>query len=189
MSNGLHEYAPRGLRLFKDIAPTAERVALLVPTFSPRFLAAQGWLKSMEAVVHALDMRPTTHYASTEGEIRGAFAAMEGRVDVVVVVPDHSLLLHRRVIVGGGLERMIPVICPQPEFVLDGALLSVDPDRTPIYRRLAYYVDAILKGAKPSDLPIEEPSKSWLMPNLKTAKLLGIGIPGPILMRADQVIE
>jgi len=75
------------------------------------------------------------------------------------------------------------------QFVQDGALLSVDPDRREVYRRAAYYVDAILKGARPSDLPVEEPTKSWLMLNLRTAKLLGIDIPGPILMRADQVIE
>jgi putative ABC transport system substrate-binding protein len=81
------------------------------------------------------------------------------------------------------------VVCQQPEYVLDGALLSVDPNCVELYRRLAYYVDAVLKGARPSDLPIEEPAKSWLMINLRTAKSLGIEIPGPILMRADQIIE
>ncbi len=87
------------------------------------------------------------------------------------------------------MKLKIPVVTQQPEFVQDGALLSLDPDRREVYRRVAYYVDAILKGARPSDLPIEEPSKSWLMLNLRTANLLGIDIPGPILMRADQLIE
>ena len=73
--------------------------------------------------------------------------------------------------------------------MLEGALLSLDPNRVELYRRLAYYVDAVLKGAQPCDLPIEEPAKSWLMINLRTAKLLGIAIPGPIVLRADQVIE
>jgi class 3 adenylate cyclase/ABC-type uncharacterized transport system substrate-binding protein len=187
MSNGLHEYAPRGVRLFKEMAPNAARVALLAP---PRPTPGmRAWLRSMESVALTLDMTPTAYYANTDDEVRAAFAAMEGRADVVAVVPDQGLLLRRRVIVSEGLDRKIPVICPQPEFVLDGALLSIDPDRTQLYRRAAYYVDAILKGAKPSDLPVEEPNKSWLMLNLKTAKQLGIEIPGPILMRADQLVE
>jgi len=129
MSNGLHEYAPRGLRLFKDIVPAAARVALLFPALAPRFFgASRAWLRSMESVALTLGMTPTTYYADTDDEIREVFAAMEGRADVVAVVPDQGMLLHRRVIVSVGLERKIPVICPQPEFVLDGALLSFAPD-------------------------------------------------------------
>jgi putative tryptophan/tyrosine transport system substrate-binding protein len=92
-------------------------------------------------------------------------------------------------IISAAMALRIPVVCQQPEYVVDGALLSFDPNRVEMYRRLAYYVDAVLKGARPSDLPIEEPAKSWLMINLRTAKSLGIEIPGPILMRADQIIE
>jgi putative ABC transport system substrate-binding protein len=187
MSNGLHEYAPRGLRLFKDIVPNAARVALLSP---PRPTPGmRAWLRSMESVALALEMTPTAYYANTDDEIRGAFAAMDGRADVVVVVPEQGLLLRRRVIISEGLDRKIPVICPQPEYVFDGALLSIGPDRTQVYRRAAYYVDAILKGAKPSDLPVEEPNKNWLMLNLRTAKQFGIEIPGPILIRADELVE
>ena len=190
MSNGLHEYAPRGLRLFKDIVPAAARVALLFPALAPRFFgASRAWLRSMESVALTLRMTPTTYYANTDNELREVFAAMEGRTDVVAVVPDQGMLLHRRVIVSVGLERKIPVICPQPEIRARWRLAIVRPGRTQIHRRVAYYVDAILKGAKPSDLPVEEPSKSWLMLNLKTAKHLGIEMPGSFLMRADQLVE
>ena len=91
-------------------------------------------------------------------------------------------MLQRATIIAAAMELKIPVICQQPEYVRDGALLSFDPNRTEIYRRLACYVDAILKGAQPSALPIEEPNKSWLMINLRTARTLGIEIPGLILM-------
>lgn len=189
MSNALHENAPRSLRLFKDIVPGATRAVLLTPTWTPHVAGGRGWFKSMEAAAQLLEMNVTTYYASSDDEIRAAFVAMSGRADVVVPSPDQGMLLKRALIVGDAMAQGLPVLAQHPEFVLDGALLSIDSERTQVYRRAAYYVDAILKGARPSELPVEEPSKSWLMLNLKSAKSLGIEIPGPILMRADQVIE
>jgi class 3 adenylate cyclase/ABC-type uncharacterized transport system substrate-binding protein len=188
MSNGLHEFAPRSLRLFKEIVPEATRVAFLAPDLTPVALGRR-WVESMEAVAHALDLTPRTYFASTGEECHSVINMMDRRTDVIVPSPDQSMLLNRAFIISAATALKIPVICQQPEFVLGGALLSLDPDRREVYRRVAYYVDAILKGVKPSELPIEEPSKSWLMINLKTANLLDIDIPGPILMRADQVIE
>jgi len=188
MSNGLHEFAPRSLRLFKEIVPEATRVAFLAPD-NNLVAVARAWVESMEAVARALDLTPRVYFASTGEECRSVLSMMDRRTDVIVPAPDQSMLLNRTIIISAAMELKIPVICQQPEFVLDGALLSLDPDRREVYRRVAYYVDAILKGVRPSELPIEEPSKSWLMLNLKTANLLGIDIPGPILMRADQVIE
>jgi class 3 adenylate cyclase/ABC-type uncharacterized transport system substrate-binding protein len=191
MSNGLHEFAPRGLRLFKEIMPEATRVALLGPDRinQSASAAARPWIESMEGVANALGMVTRYYHANGSDQFSDVIAGLAGRTDVIVAAPDHGMLLHRAMIISSALALKIPVVCQQPEFVLDGALLSLDPDRRAVYRRVAYYVDAILKGAKPSELPVEEPGKSWLMINLKTANLLGIEIPGPILMHADQVIE
>lgn len=186
LSNNLYEYAPRSLRLFKDIVPGASRVGILCPAHNT---GADEWIKSMEAVSQALDMIPRTYRANTADELRRVLPGIDARTDVLAAAPDHSYLLHRATIISAAMSLKIPVVCQQPEYVLDGALLSLDPNRVELYRRLAYYVDAVLKGARPSDLPIEEPAKSWLMINLRTAKSLGIEIPGPILMRADQIIE
>jgi putative ABC transport system substrate-binding protein len=185
LSNNLYEYAPRSLRLFKDIAPGASRVAILCPAHNT---GAGEWIKSMEAVSQALDMVPRVYHANTADELRRVLPGIDARTDVLVAARDRGYLLHRGMIIAAAMALKIPVVCQQPEFVLEGAL-SFDPNRVELYRRLAYYVDAVLKGARPSDLPVEEPAKSWLMINLRTAKVLGIEIPGPILMRADQVIE
>src|SRR5215469_14557015 len=143
----------------------------------------------MEAVSQALDMIPRVYHANTADELRRVLPGIDARTDVLAVASGLDYLLHRAMIISAAMAMEIPVVCQQPEFVLEGALLSFDPNRVELYRRLAYYVDAVLKGARPCDLPIEEPAKSWLMINLRSAKSLGIEIPGPILMRADQVIE
>jgi class 3 adenylate cyclase/ABC-type uncharacterized transport system substrate-binding protein len=186
LSNNLYEYAPRSLRLFKDMVPGATRVGILCPAY----LAGAGeWIKSMEAVSQALEMVPRVYHANTADELRRVFPGIDARTDVLAVAPGHDYLVHRAIIISTAMALKIPVICQQPEFVMEGALLSLDPNRVELYRRLAHYVNAVLQGARPSDLPIEEPTKSWLMINLRTAKSLGIEIPGPILMRADQIIE
>jgi len=185
LSNNLHEYAPRSVRLFKEIMPEASRLAILAPTLGP---VADAWVKSVEGAAQALAMVPRVHHASNPGDLRRVFAGIDRQTEVLVLAPPHGML-DPATVFAATMELQIPVICQWPEYLHDGALLSFFPDRTEIYRRLAYYVDAILKGAKPSELPIEEPSKSWLMLNLRTAKTLGIEIPGPILMRADEVIE
>ncbi len=185
ISNNLHEYGPRALRLFKEIMPEATRVAILVPAAIP---GATSTAKSIEAVAQSLDMAPRIYHALTS-ELTAVLAGVDERTNVLVVAPDHGFMIHRATIIDAARMLRIPVICQLPEFVLDGALLSFDPNRAEVHRRLAHYVDALLKGAKPSELPIEEPRKDWIMLNLRTARQLGIDIPGPILIRADQVIE
>jgi putative ABC transport system substrate-binding protein len=105
------------------------------------------------------------------------------------VAPDHGLRVNRSIIIHAAMALKIPVFSPAPEYVLDGGLMSLSPDRTEVHRRVAYYVDAILKGTPPSELPIEEPNKWTLQLNLKTARELGITIPAPLLMRPDELIE
>ena len=187
LSNNLYEYAPRSLRLFKEIMPGASRLGILAP--SGVGVPTDAWVKSVEGVLQALDMVSRVYYTGSADELRRVFAGIDPRTDVLMAAPEHGFMLQRATIIAAAIELKIPVICQQPEYVRDGALLSIDPNRTELYRRLAFYIDAILKGAHPSALPIEEPHKNWLMINLRTAKTLGIEIPGPILMRADEVIE
>jgi class 3 adenylate cyclase/ABC-type uncharacterized transport system substrate-binding protein len=187
MSNGLHEFGPRGLRLLKEIMPDATRVTVLAPIND----AVRAATKSFEDVAHALDMIPRTYYVGTPDELRAVLAGLDRRsCDVLAVIPDQGYLsVDRSIIIAAAMALKIPVFCPAPEYVSDGGLISLSPDQTEVYRRAAYYVNAIFKGTPPSELPIEEPSKLILKINLKTAKLLGIKIPAPILMRADELIE
>ena len=188
MSNAVHEDLPRGLRLFKEILPEATRVAILTPEASDHPGVGPG-VTWVEDAAHLLGMIPRVYSASTADELRATIAFMDRRTDVLIVIPDHRFAMNRSVILGGASTLKTPVLCPLPEYALEGALMSLGPNRTELYRRVAYFVDAILKGAQPSDLPVEEASKHWLVINLKTAAALGISIPGPILMRADELIE
>jgi putative tryptophan/tyrosine transport system substrate-binding protein len=161
--------------------PEATRVAILVPAVIP---GATSTAKSLEAVAQSLDMTSRVYHTSIS-ELSTVLAGIDERADVLIAAPDHGFTVHRATIIGAAMMLRIPVLCQLPEFVLDGALLSSDPNRAEVHRRLAYYVDALLKGAKPNELPIEEPKKDWNTLNLRAARQLGIDIPGPILMRAE----
>ena len=187
VSNGLHESGPRGIRLLKEIIPEMIRVVVLAPASGPGVNPA---VKSWEEVVHALGMIPRTYNVASSEEVRALLAGLDQRsCDALAVVPDHGLMLSRSIIIAATLALKIPLFCAAQEYVRDGGLMSLTPDQTEINRRVAYYVDAILKGTPPSELPIEEPSKWRLTINLNTAKVLGITIPEPILMRTDELIE
>ncbi len=114
--------------------------------------------------------------------------AREG-VRALVVMPGEAAVVERRRIVKFAQEQRWPMIAVTGGFAEEGALLSYGADRVALFRRAAYYVDRILKGTKPGDLPIEQPTRFELVVNMKTAKALGLAIPQPFLMRADRVIE
>jgi putative ABC transport system substrate-binding protein len=111
------------------------------------------------------------------------------RVHALVVMPGQAVGVGRRRIVKFAQEQRWPVVAGMGEFAHAGALLSYGVDIVANYRRAAYYVDRILKGAKPGDLPVEQPTKFELVINMKTAKALGLTIPQSLLLRADQVIQ
>ena len=118
------------------------------------------------------------------------FGAIIGlRPDALLVINDASILDLRERIMGLALQHRLPVASSYPEFTDVGAIAGYGPPRLELYRRSAYYVKRILDGAKPADLPVEQPTRIELSINLKTAKALGISIPDSVLARADRVIE
>jgi putative tryptophan/tyrosine transport system substrate-binding protein len=119
-----------------------------------------------------------------------AFATLkEAHPDGLIIVPDRFLLTYRASVLQFMAEQRLPGMFPFRQFVEEGGLLAYGPDYTDMYRRAATYVVKILKGAKPADLPMEQPTKFELVINLKTAEALGITIPPLVLFQADEVIR
>jgi ABC-type uncharacterized transport system substrate-binding protein len=114
---------------------------------------------------------------------------MEAHPDGLIILPDRFLLAYRASIIQFMAEHRLPGMFPYREFVQEGGLLGYGPDYTDMYRRAATYVDKILRGAKPADLPMEQPTKFELVINLKTAQALGLTIPPILLFQADEVIR
>jgi putative tryptophan/tyrosine transport system substrate-binding protein len=123
-------------------------------------------------------------------EVENAFASMvRGNVDALVVLTQAMFVLNRTRIVEMAAKSRLPAIYHRNEFVEAGGLMSYGPNHADLYRRAAHYVDKILKGAKPADLPVEQPTKFEFVINLKAAKGIGVTIPADVLMWADKVIK
>ena len=136
----------------------------------------------MGTELHELDVR------SAEGLPPAFAAAVAGAASGMVVFDDPVLWSHRARIVALAAKHRLPVMYGYREFVDEGGLISYNPSRPDLYRRTASYVDKILKGARPADLPIERPTKFELVINLATARALGLAISPSLLLRADQII-
>jgi putative ABC transport system substrate-binding protein len=123
-------------------------------------------------------------------EIKSAFTAMaRGRVNALAILPQSMFAINREEIIDLAAKRRLPAVYPDNRYTDAGGLMSYGPNSDWRYRRAAYFVDRILKGAKPADLPVEQPTKFELVINLKTAKQTGITIPPKVLKWADRVIE
>jgi len=181
------ELDAKRLELLKAAVPGVSAVAVLA---NPAGLATGAALKELEGAAQAL--RVTLHVleARAPQEIEDAFAAM-GRqgVEALLVVSDPMLFAQRERILALTAKHGLPGIFEWREFAEAGGLLSYGANIADMYRRLASYVDKILKGAKPGDLPVEQPSKFELIINLKTAQALGLTIPPTFLFQADEVIR
>jgi len=180
------ELMAKRLELLKEAMPRTARVAVLVNADDPSHVPV---LKAMESTARSLKIEIQKFAVRRPSEIESAFTAMaKRRVDAVVVQEDNLLTTNARVIAGSAVKNQL-ALAGQPTFAEAGGQIGYGVNQQALARRAAYFVDKILKGAKPADLPVEQPTKFELVINLKTAKALGLTIPQTLLLRADQVIE
>jgi putative ABC transport system substrate-binding protein len=187
LSNVVSDLAPKWLELLRSVAPSIKRVAVL---WNPPQPAHQDLLKELErgAVSLGLELQPLA--VRTDGDLDGAFVtATRERVGALTMLGSVVHFLNLRRIADFAKQSKLPAVSWTREFVDLGGLMSYGVNQVGQYRRAAYFVDKILKGARPADLPIEQPSTFEFIINLKTAKALGLTIPPSLLARADQVIE
>jgi putative ABC transport system substrate-binding protein len=144
----------------------------------------------LEAAARSLKVEPAIALVHSDGEIETAIIAL-GREPGggLVVMPDAFTNTHRALIISAAARNNVPAVYGQSEFARDGGLLSYGPDVVDLFRRAAPYVDRILRGAQPAELPVQLPTKFEMVVNLKTAKALGLNVPQTLLAIADEVIE
>jgi ABC-type uncharacterized transport system substrate-binding protein len=176
------QLAGRRLELLKEVIPGISRVAVLDSTPNGH--------RRLEAVARSLSVQLQIVTVKKPEEIENAFSSMvKGKAEAVTVGTQAMFVLNRTTIVEMAAKSRLPAIYHRNDFVKAGGLMSYGPDHTDLYRRAAIYVDKILKGAKPSDLPVEQPTKFELVINLKTARKLDLNISPEVLMWADKVIK
>jgi putative ABC transport system substrate-binding protein len=182
--------APLGgkwVELLSEIAPGLKRVAIIF-NLDPALVS--DFVTSFEAAARSLKFVPITAPVHSDAEIETAITTL-GRDPGggFVVMPDVFTIAHRASIISAAARNNVPVVYRFSFFARDGGLLSYGPDTADTFRGAATYVDRILRGAKPGDLPVQFPTKFEMVVNLKTAKALGLAVPQSILLRADEVIE
>jgi putative ABC transport system substrate-binding protein len=175
------------LESLSEIAPGLKRAAIM---FNPDFPAASLYLPSLETAARSLKIEPIIAPVHSEAEIETVITSL-GREPGggLIVVSDAFTVPHRAPIISAAARNNVPAVYNRSDFVRDGGLLSYGPDGPDIWRRAATYVDRILRGAKPGDLPVQLPTKYETVINLKTAKALGLTIPETLLATADEVIQ
>jgi putative ABC transport system substrate-binding protein len=181
------ELIGKRLELLKEMVPKLSRVAVLRAPNSPGNTQA---LKETELAARALKVQLQYLDVSDAKGIETAFReAGRGRADAVLVLGGSVFVLHRKELVAVAVKSRLPAIHDRREFVEDGGLVSYATSLTDLSRRAAGYVDKILKGAKPTDLPVQQPMKFDLIINLKAAEQIGLTIPQRVLLKADRVVK
>ena len=188
---GLTSIAPelegKRLELLREVLPKLSHLSVL---WNPANPFHAGSLKETRAAAQVLGIKVQPLGVRSSEEFPATFAAiLKERPAALVVLADRLFLHHRARIVDFALQHRLPGVYTHRELVDAGGLMSFGPNYADMHRRAATYVDKILKGAKPADLPVEQPTKFELVINLKTAKVLGFTIPQSLLIRADQVIR
>jgi putative ABC transport system substrate-binding protein len=175
------------LELLSEIAPGLKRTAIM---FNPDIANASIFMPSLESAARSLKVEPIIAPVHSDAEIEAAISAL-GREPGggLVVIADVITVAHRAPIILAAARNNVPAVYSQSFYARDGGLLSYGPDPVDDFRRAATYVDRILRGEKPGDLPVQFPTKFQMVVNRKTATALGLAIPPSILLRADEVIE
>jgi putative ABC transport system substrate-binding protein len=175
------------VELLKEMAPKTTRLAVL---WDPRLGAHAAMWKGIQAAGQALNVTRLAWEVRGPDDIERAFSAMSTeRIGALIILPWPVAGQNRRLIVDLAAKHRLPAIYAFREFAEAGCLMTYGPNNADLYRRAANYVDRILKGAKPAELPVEQPTTFELIINLRTAKALGLTVPSSLLLRADRVIE
>ncbi len=188
---GLATYAPeisgKKLELLKETVPKLSRVAVLGNSTDPGNAQV---LREVELAAGALKVKLQYLDVRAPGDVETAFrAASKGRADAVLALPSFLLTSQRKQLIDLAVKGRLPAIYDRAEFVEDGGLMTYSVSSTDLFRRAATYVDKILKGRTPADLPVEQPMKFEFIVNLKAAKQISLTIPPNVLVRADRVIR
>jgi putative ABC transport system substrate-binding protein len=175
------------LELLSEIAPGLKRAAFM---FNPDFPSASTWMPSFETAARSLKVALSIAPVHSDIEIEAAIIAL-GREPGggLVVISNVITVAPRALILASAARNNVPAVYTTSDFARDGGLLSYGPDRVDLFRRAPTYVDRILRGEKPGDLPVQFPTNFEMVLNLKTAKALGLAVPPSIMLRATEVIE
>jgi putative ABC transport system substrate-binding protein len=174
------------LELLKELAPRLTRAAVIR---DPAITAGIGQWSAIQAIAPSLRVEVTPVNVRDPSEVERAIRAFAGSAGGLIVTGSALAVVHRQLIITLAAQHRLPATYPSRFYIVDGGLISYGPDFLDQYRRAAGYVDRILKGEKPADLPVQAPTKYELVINLKTAKALGLEVPPMLLARADEVIE
>jgi putative tryptophan/tyrosine transport system substrate-binding protein len=175
------------IELAREILPGATKIGLLTNDADPK---GAPQVPELKAAAQALGLGVVSANADRAEDIEAALQTLANeKIDITIVLQTSLLITNRSLIARSALQKRLPTVYGYREHVVDGGLISYGVDLRWCYRRAAYFAVKILRGAAPSDLPIEFPTSMWLAANQQTAKALGITIPPPLLIRADEVIE
>jgi putative ABC transport system substrate-binding protein len=187
LANPSSEFTGKQLELLQEVVPNLSRVAVL---WNPALRAHARSLKALESIARAVGIQVQPVAVHNPDDFEGAFAAMRaGQAEALIMFASALHSLHVRRIADLALASRLPAITRERQFAEGGLLMAYGQSQRDLFLRAAAYVDKILKGAKPADLPVEQPTKFELVINLKTAQVLGLTIPPTLLFQADEVIR
>lgn len=181
------ELVGKRIELLREVLPGVSRVAILANPLHP---GESRELSSSQAAARQLGIALQYLPVRSGKDVEAAFEAMtRERAEAITAFPDALIMLQRKAIADYSMRRRIPAVSGWADFARDGNLMTYGPNLSDSWRRVASYVDKILKGAKPSDLPVEQPTKFELVINMKTARAIGVTVPQSVLLRADELIQ
>jgi ABC-type uncharacterized transport system substrate-binding protein len=186
LTNQSAELAGKRIELLRDVMPGLRRLAIMANVDNPSVVLD---MREVQAAAQTLGLDVTTADIRRSADIAGAFAGLVGRADALYIAGDPLVTTNRTRLAILAVGARLPTIHPNRENIEAGGLMSYGPNLPDLHRRAADFVDKILRGAKPADLPVEQPTKYDLVINLITATALGIEVPPTVLARADEVIE
>jgi putative tryptophan/tyrosine transport system substrate-binding protein len=186
--SSLHaDVVPKRLELLREAVPRLSRLAVL---FNPTFPGNPPSIHATDFAAQTLGLTLYLQEVRDPSAFEEAFSAMtRAHADVLFILSDPLVVVHRRRIAELAISHQLPMMCEERTQAVEGCLMTYGADQRATVQRAAYYVDRLLKGAKPSDLPVEQPTKYELVINLKTAQALGLTIPPSLLFQADEIIR